>query len=108
MEWMLGPPGAAGLEEEPEMLPSGQTEPRAARPRTQPRFIQVEDAGPGRTALPGWTLPSHQAWAVFPERRLMPAKTRAFIDMLEHTLTPAHHSPEKNTQTFEGFSGPAG
>ncbi len=61
-----------------------------------------------RRVLPDWTLPSHQAWAVFPERRLMPAKTRAFIDMLVHTLTPAHHSPEKNTQTFEGFSEPAG
>jgi len=36
-----------------------------------------------RRVLPAWSLPSHTAWAVFPGRRLMPAKTRAFIDMLE-------------------------
>ncbi len=35
-----------------------------------------------RRILPDWQLPSHTAWAVFPGRRLMPAKTRAFVDML--------------------------
>jgi len=35
-----------------------------------------------RRVLPDWHLPSHSAWAVFPGRRLMPAKTRAFLDML--------------------------
>lgn len=35
-----------------------------------------------RPVLPNWRGPEHTAWAVFPERRLMPAKTRAFIDML--------------------------
>jgi len=39
-----------------------------------------------RRVLPDWCMPSHIAWAVFPGRRLMPAKTRAFIDMLETTL----------------------
>ncbi len=39
-----------------------------------------------RRVLPEWSLPSHNAWAVFPGRRLMPAKTRAFIDMLEAAL----------------------
>jgi DNA-binding transcriptional LysR family regulator len=43
-----------------------------------------------RRVLPDWCLPSHMAWAVFPGRRLMPAKTRAFIDMLEAALTGAH------------------
>ena len=33
--------------------------------------------------LPSWQLPPVTAWAVFPERRLMPAKTRAFIGLLE-------------------------
>ncbi|WP_223210486.1 LysR family transcriptional regulator [Leptothrix cholodnii] len=32
--------------------------------------------------LPDWCLPSVTAWAVFPERRLMPARTRVFIDAL--------------------------
>ncbi len=36
--------------------------------------------------LPEWRVPSHTAWAVFPGRRLMPAKTRAFIEMLEIAL----------------------
>jgi len=39
--------------------------------------------------LPAWSLPSHTAWAVFPGRRLMPAKTRAFIDMLEAAMNGA-------------------
>ncbi len=33
--------------------------------------------------LPDWSFPSNIGWAVFPGRRLMPAKTRAFLDMLE-------------------------
>jgi DNA-binding transcriptional LysR family regulator len=39
-----------------------------------------------RRVLPGWCPPPHSAWAVFPERRLMPAKTRAFIAMLVAAL----------------------
>jgi DNA-binding transcriptional LysR family regulator len=39
-----------------------------------------------RRVLPLWCLPSHNAWAVFPERKLMPVKTRVFIDMLLTTL----------------------
>jgi len=33
--------------------------------------------------LPEWCIPAVTGWAVFPGRRLMPAKTRAFLDMLE-------------------------
>lgn len=43
-------------------------------------------AGRLRRVLPNWRPPAHPAWAVFPGRRLMPAKTRAFIDMLETAL----------------------
>ena len=32
--------------------------------------------------LPGWDLPLVTGWAVFPGRRLMPAKTRAFLDLM--------------------------
>lgn len=39
-----------------------------------------------RRVLPRWSLPSHAAWAVFPERKLMPVKTRVFIDMLQTAL----------------------
>jgi DNA-binding transcriptional LysR family regulator len=44
-----------------------------------------------RRILPGWCLPSHNAWAVFPGRKLMPAKTRAFIDMLQSSLAHSDH-----------------
>jgi LysR substrate binding domain-containing protein len=30
--------------------------------------------------LPDWHLPPVHAWAVFPGRRLMPARTRVFLD----------------------------
>ncbi|MFL6634076.1 MAG: LysR substrate-binding domain-containing protein [Massilia sp.] len=33
--------------------------------------------------LPEWDMPLATGWAVFPGRRLMPAKTRAFLDMLD-------------------------
>jgi len=36
--------------------------------------------------LPAWCLPATPCWAVFPGRRLMPAKTRAFLDMLATSL----------------------
>jgi DNA-binding transcriptional LysR family regulator len=36
--------------------------------------------------LPEWDLPSSTGWAVFPGRRLMPAKTRAFLDLMEEML----------------------
>jgi len=39
--------------------------------------------------LPGWCPPGHVAWAVFPGRKLMPTKTRAFIDMLRIALGAA-------------------
>jgi DNA-binding transcriptional LysR family regulator len=32
--------------------------------------------------LPAWALPTSTVWAVFPGRRLMPARTRAFLDAL--------------------------
>ena len=43
-------------------------------------------SGELRRVLPDWSPPSHTAWAVFPGRRLMPAKTRAFIDMLQAAM----------------------
>ncbi len=36
--------------------------------------------------LPDWCLLDADCWAVFPGRRLMPAKTRAFIDMMSRTM----------------------
>ena len=44
-----------------------------------------------RRVLPDWHPPSIAAWAVFPGRRLMPAKTRAFLDMLQAALGDEQH-----------------
>lgn len=50
-----------------------------------------------RRVLPAWCLPSQAAWAVFPERKLMPAKTRVFIDMLQTSLAQVQPSPKAQT-----------
>ena len=39
-----------------------------------------------RRVLETWRPPPVTAWAVFPGRRLMPAKTRAFLDMLDAAM----------------------
>jgi DNA-binding transcriptional LysR family regulator len=56
-----------------------------------------------RRILPDWCMPAHTAWAVFPGRRLMPAKTRAFIDMLEAALAGA----DANSGGIVAVEGPA-
>ena len=55
-----------------------------------PDYFAAPDVRRGalRRVLPSWSLPSHIAWAVFPERKLMPVKTRVFIDMLQTALAP--------------------
>jgi DNA-binding transcriptional LysR family regulator len=40
------------------------------------------DAGRLVQVLPEWEMPATRFWAVFPGGRLMPARTRAFIDAL--------------------------
>lgn len=44
------------------------------------------ESGALKRVLPGWSMPFGEAWAVFPGRRLMPARTRVFIDALVATL----------------------
>ncbi len=46
-------------------------------------FLQ---AGTLVRVLPEWAFPEVTGWAVFPGRRLMPAKTRVFLDMLEEAF----------------------
>jgi DNA-binding transcriptional LysR family regulator len=41
--------------------------------------------------LPEWELPPVTGWAVFPGRRLMPAKTRAFLDLMEGKCCEVAH-----------------
>jgi DNA-binding transcriptional LysR family regulator len=51
--------------------------------------------------LPGWCLPDSNAWAVFPGRRLMPAKTRAFIEMLQRSMTVCAEALSAGPQSAE-------
>ena len=37
--------------------------------------------------LPDWSLPQETAWAIFPGRRLMPARTRVFLDALQEEFS---------------------
>jgi DNA-binding transcriptional LysR family regulator len=49
--------------------------------------------------LPDWHLPPVSAWAVFPGRRLMPARTRVFLDALVEKFTgPECQGIEANVQ----------
>lgn len=53
-----------------------------------PDYFALPDVRKGilRRVLADWSLPGQMVSAVFPGRKLMPAKTRAFIDMLQSTL----------------------
>lgn len=42
--------------------------------------------------LPEWSLPPATGWAVFPGRRLMPAKVRVFLDMMEEMCCEAQRA----------------
>lgn len=42
--------------------------------------------------LPEWEFPTGSGWAVFPGRRLMPAKTRVFLDMMEEMCCSQHRA----------------
>jgi DNA-binding transcriptional LysR family regulator len=44
-------------------------------------------AGELRPVLADWRLPAATAWAVFPGRRLMPARTRVFLDALQEEFS---------------------
>lgn len=53
--------------------------------------------------LEDWTLPTVTAWAVFPGRRLMPARTRVFLDTLQEVFTKKCAEVEAQmTQTRSG------
>jgi len=44
--------------------------------------------------LPEWAMPEDSGWAVFPGRRLMPAKLRVFLDMMEEAFCTARRGQE--------------
>ena len=85
LRWQGTPPGRASANA-PELLMKLAC--AGAGIAAVPDYFAAPDVRRGalRRVLPGWNLPSHTAWAVFPERKLMPVKTRVFIDMLQTAL----------------------
>ncbi len=83
--WQGVPPGRASANS-PELLIKLAC--AGAGIAAVPDYFAAPDIRRGalRRVLPNWCLPSHTAWAVFPERKLMPIKTRVFIDMLQTAL----------------------
>jgi len=55
--------------------------------------------------LPAWCLPDAQCWAVFPSRRLMPAKTRAFIDMLARAMSTCAEAVDASAARLDAPPG---
>ena len=58
--------------------------------------------------LSDWQMPSVNAWAVFPGRRLMPARTRVFLDALAAKFTgPECQGIEADVKKAKARSRPA-
>ena len=55
--------------------------------------------------LPDWCLPDADCWAVFPGRRLMPAKTRAFIDMMSRTMSTCSEAIDASAAAVNASPG---
>ena len=55
--------------------------------------------------LPDWCLPDADCWAVFPGRRLMPAKTRAFIDMLARAMSTCAEALDASAPAVDASPG---
>jgi DNA-binding transcriptional LysR family regulator len=71
------------LANSPEMLVRMATTGIGVAASTEMFAHQHLQAGALVRVLPDWSFPTVTGWAVFPGRRLMPAKTRVFLDMLE-------------------------
>ncbi|MDO8774730.1 MAG: LysR family transcriptional regulator [Burkholderiaceae bacterium] len=61
--------------------------------------LPLVKVGKLRRVLPSWGLPPDTAWAVFAGRRLMPVKTRVFIEMLHAALEHSSASYKQTTAT---------
>jgi DNA-binding transcriptional LysR family regulator len=87
-QWQGVPPGRASANS-PELLIRLAS--AGAGIAAVPDYFAAPQVRTGqlRRVLPAWCLPAHTAWAVFPGRKLMPAKTRVFIDMLQTALGAA-------------------
>jgi DNA-binding transcriptional LysR family regulator len=77
------------LANSPEMLVRMATTGIGVAASTEMFAQQYLQAGTLVRVLPDWSFPTVTGWAVFPGRRLMPAKTRVFLDMLQEAFAGA-------------------
>lgn len=77
------------LANSPEMLVRMATTGIGVAASTEMFAQQYLQSGTLVRVLPDWSFPTVTGWAVFPGRRLMPAKTRVFLDMLQEAFAGA-------------------
>jgi DNA-binding transcriptional LysR family regulator len=79
--WEAVPPGRATINSPEVLLRLACAD--AGIAMVEDHFVQpyLED-GRLQQVLPEWNAPTHIAWAVFPGRRLMPRRTRVFLDAM--------------------------
>src|SRR6266480_3356455 len=84
--WEGIPPGRATVNS-PELLMRMALNGAGITVVNDPFALPYLECGELVQVLPDWHLPSVSAWAVFPGRRLMPARTRVFLDALTGKFT---------------------
>lgn len=80
----LAPPRAAA--NSPELLVRMALEGAGIAAAPDAVAAKPQQAGHLVRVLPQWCLPSSPAWAVLPGRRLMPARTKVFLEMLDRLI----------------------
>jgi DNA-binding transcriptional LysR family regulator len=94
-EW-TGTPPARAIVNSPEML-TRLARAGAGIAAVALSFVEPDvRSGELEPVLADWALPPEPAWAVFPGRRLMPARTRAFLDALQAVFDDARCSAESH------------
>jgi DNA-binding transcriptional LysR family regulator len=82
----FGMPASHTLANSPELLARLAREGAGVAPLAD-FYVEAQVAcGELQRVMPGWNLVPTPAWAVFPGRKLMPRKTRVFLDALVKTL----------------------
>ncbi|WP_062195689.1 MULTISPECIES: LysR family transcriptional regulator [Caldimonas] len=110
MRWEGIPPGRAAINS-PELLMRLARAGVGIAPLPDAFAEPYVHSGELQPLLADWRLPAAVAWAVFPGRRLMPARTRALLDALERefsseTCQAEHHRIEAGLAPWRG-RGPA-
>ena len=86
-ERWLGKPPSRATTNFPEMLTRLARNGSGISPVAHHFAAPYVESGELVPVLEEWRLPASDVWAVFPGRRLMPARTRVFLDLMEESLS---------------------